>query len=61
MGKEETRGISQPYLLTLQLISLSMLVLTYVAIFHAQFGLLLTLPLPGALLGAMTSVALSAT
>ena len=40
MSKAETRGITQPYILALQLISLSILALTHSAIFNVQFWLL---------------------
>jgi hypothetical protein len=36
-SKAETRGITQPYILTLQLISLGILALTHSAIFNGPF------------------------
>src|SRR5262249_9580988 len=51
-------GITQPYILTLQLISLSILALTHAAIFNAQFWVLLALTLPAVLLGSWTGVSL---
>jgi uncharacterized membrane protein YfcA len=57
-SKAETRGIIQPYILTLQLISLGILALTHSAIFNAQFWLLWALTLPAVLLGSSTGVAL---
>jgi hypothetical protein len=56
-SKAESRGITQPYILTLQLISLSILALTHAAIFNAQFWILLALTLPAVLLGSWTGVA----
>jgi uncharacterized protein len=58
VSKAETRGITQPYILALQLISLSILALTHSAIFNAQFWLLWALTLPAVLLGSSTGVAL---
>jgi uncharacterized membrane protein YfcA len=58
VGKAETRGITQPYILALQLISLGILTLTRSAIFNAQFWLLWALTLPAVLLGSLTGVAL---
>ena len=58
VSKANTRGITQPYILTLQLISLSILALTHSAIFNAQFWLLWVLTLPAVLLGSWTGVAL---
>ena len=58
MSKAETRGITQPYILALQLISLSILALTHSAIFNAQFWLLWALTLPAVLLGSSAGVAL---
>jgi hypothetical protein len=40
VGKSATRGITQPYILTLQVVSLGMLAFTNTAIFNAQFWLL---------------------
>jgi uncharacterized membrane protein YfcA len=56
-SKAESRGITQPYILTLQLISLSILALTHAAIFNAQFWVLLALTLPAVLLGSWAGVA----
>jgi len=58
VSKAETRGITQPYILALQLISLGILALTHSAIFNAQFWLLWALTLPAVLLGSSTGVAL---
>lgn len=58
LGKAETRGITQPYILALQLVSLSILALTHSAIFNTKFWLLWALTLPAVLLGSFTGVAL---
>ena len=58
MSKVETRGITQPYILALQVVSLSILALAHSAIFNAQFWLLWALTLPAVLLGSSTGVAL---
>jgi uncharacterized membrane protein YfcA len=58
VSKAETRGITQPYILALQVVSLSILALTHSAIFNAQFWLLWALTLPAVLLGSSTGVAL---
>ena len=58
MNKAQTRGITQPYILASQLISLSILALTHSAVFNAQFWLLWVLTLPAVLLGSWTGVAL---
>jgi uncharacterized membrane protein YfcA len=58
LSKAETRGITQPYILTLQVISLSILALTHSAIFNAQFWALWAMTLPAVLLGSWTGVAL---
>ena len=58
MSKAETRGITQPYILALQVVSLSILALAHSAIFNAQFWLLWALTLPAVLLGSSTGVAL---
>jgi uncharacterized protein len=58
VSKTATRGITQPYILTLQLLSRSLLALTHSAIFNAQFWLLWALTLPAVLLGSLTGVAL---
>ncbi len=57
-SKANTRGITQPYILVLQLISLGILALTHSAIFNARFWLLWALTLPAVLLGSWTGVAL---
>jgi hypothetical protein len=58
ISKAETRGITQPFILTLQLISLSILALTHSAIFNVQFWLIWALTLPAVLLGSLTGVSL---
>jgi uncharacterized protein len=58
MNKAETRGITQPYILALQLVSLSILALTRAAIFNAQFWLLWAMALPAVLLGSSIGVVL---
>jgi uncharacterized membrane protein YfcA len=58
MSKAEIRGIAQPYILALQLVSLSILALTHSAIFNAQFWLLWVLTLPAVLLGSSIGVVL---
>jgi len=58
LSKIETRNITQPYILTLQLISLSMLALTRPGIFNMQFWLLWALTLPAVLLGTSTGLTL---
>ena len=58
LSKTETRNITQPYILALQLISLSILALTHHAIFNMQFWLLWVLTLPAVLLGTSTGVTL---
>ena len=57
-SKAETRGITQPYILALQLVSLSILALTHSTIFDLQFWLLWGAALPAVLLGSLTGVAL---
>jgi len=57
-SKAETRGITQPYILALQLVSLSILAVTHSAIFDLQFWLLWGAALPAVLLGSLTGVAL---
>jgi len=57
-NKAEIRGITQPYILALQVISLALLALTRSAIFNAQFWLLWALTLPAVLLGSWIGVAL---
>src|SRR5207248_319201 len=58
MSKAETRAITHPYILSLQLVSLGILALTHSAIFNRQFWLLWILTLPAVLLGSWTGVAL---
>jgi uncharacterized membrane protein YfcA len=58
VGKSATRGITQPYILTMQLVSLAVLAGTQPAIFNAAFWLLWTITLPAVLLGSGTGVAL---
>ena len=58
LSKTETRNITQPYILTLQLISLTILALTRSSIFNAQFWLLWALTLPAVLLGTSTGLTL---
>ena len=58
LSKVETRSITQPYILVMQLISLSILALTHRAIFNMEFWLLWALTLPAVLLGTSTGVAL---
>ena len=56
MSKAQTRGIIQPYILALQLISLSILALTHSAIFNMQFWLFWAAALPAVLLGSSAGV-----
>ena len=58
LTKAETRSITQPYILVMQLISLSILALTHRGIFNIEFWLLWALTLPAVLLGTSTGVAL---
>jgi hypothetical protein len=58
LSKTETRNITQPYILILQLISLSILALTRSSIFNMQFWLLWALTLPAVLLGTSTGLTL---
>ena len=58
LSKADARNITQPYILALQLISLSILALTHHAIFNMQFWLLWMLTLPAVLLGTSTGVTL---
>ena len=57
-NKTEIRGVTQPYILALQVISLALLALTRPAIFNPQFWLLWALTLPAVLLGSWIGVAL---
>jgi uncharacterized membrane protein YfcA len=58
LNKTETRSITQPYILALQLVSLSILALTRRAIFDTQFWLLWVLTLPAVLVGTWSGVTL---
>jgi hypothetical protein len=58
VGKSATRGITQPYILTMQLVSLGVLAATDLAIFSRFFWLLWAVTLPAVLLGSGTGVAL---
>src|SRR6516165_7935458 len=58
VSKTDTRGITQPYILVLQLVSLGILALTNSAIFDRNFWLIWALTLPAVLLGSATGVAL---
>ena len=58
MSKAQTRGITQPYILALQLISLGIIALTHPVVFDTQFWLLWALTLPAVLFGSATGVAL---
>ena len=58
LSKAQTRSITQPYILVMQLISLSILALTRHAVFNIEFWLLWALTLPAVLLGTSTGVAL---
>ena len=58
LSRAETRSITQPYILVMQLISLSILALTRHAVFNIEFWLLWALTLPAVLLGTSTGVAL---
>lgn len=58
VGKTEMRGVVQPYILTLQLVSLAILALTDSSIFNATFWALGCVTLPAALLGTFTGIAL---
>jgi uncharacterized protein len=58
VGKSVTRGITQPYILTMQLVSLAVLAMTDPAIFNIFFWFLWVMTLPAVLLGSSTGVAL---
>jgi uncharacterized protein len=58
VGKSATRGITQPYILTMQLMSLGVLGAADTAIFNIFFWFLWALTLPAVLLGSSTGVAL---
>jgi len=57
-GKSATRGITQPYILTMQLASLGVLIVSDAAIFNIFFWFLWAITLPAVLLGSGTGVAL---
>ena len=57
-SKTETRGVVQPYILTLQLVSLTSLALADSSIFNTTFWVLGCVTLPAALLGTFTGIAL---
>ncbi|HZT89407.1 MAG TPA: sulfite exporter TauE/SafE family protein [Stellaceae bacterium] len=57
-NKSVTRGITQPYIFTMQLVSLAALAATEPAVFDAFFWFLWALALPAVLLGSNTGVAL---
>ena len=56
--KSAVRGITQPYIVAMQLVSLGVLVFVDPAIFNAFFWLLWAVTLPAVLLGTNTGVAL---
>ena len=56
--KIETRGVVQPYILTLQVISLAILATTSPGVFGGSFWLLTAMTLPAALIGTMVGVGL---
>lgn len=56
--KSETRGVLQPYILTLQVVSLSILAVTRPSIFGGAFWLLFALALPSVLAGTWAGVTL---
>jgi uncharacterized protein len=55
-GKAETRGVSQPYIMTMQFISFISFAITGSGVFNAQFWLLFAITLPASLLGAIVGV-----
>jgi uncharacterized membrane protein YfcA len=55
-AKAETRGIVQPYILTLQVLSLAILATTKPEVFGGSFWLLAAITLPPALTGTLTGV-----
>ena len=57
-GKSATRGITQPYILTMQFASLGVLVVSDATIFNIFFWFLWAITLPAVLLGSGTGVAL---
>jgi uncharacterized membrane protein YfcA len=58
LSKNVGDGITQPYILVMQLISLSILALTRHAIFNMEFWSIWALTLPAVLLGTSTGVGL---
>jgi len=58
VGKSETRGITQPYIFTMQLASLGVLAITASSIFNIFFWFMWAMTLPAVLLGSVTGVAL---
>ena len=57
-NKSVTRGITQPFILTMQLVSLGVLAVVDPAIFNMFFWFLWAMTLPAVLLGTATGVAL---
>jgi uncharacterized protein len=55
--KTETRGVVQPYILSLQVISLALLAVTSPAVFNRNYWLLFALTLPSVLAGTSVGVA----
>jgi uncharacterized protein len=55
--KMETRGVVQPYILSLQVISLALLAVTSPAVFNRNYWLLFALALPSVLAGTSVGVA----
>jgi len=58
VGKSATRGITQPYILVMQVVSLAVLAATDLAIFNIFFWFLWAMTLPAVLLGSGSGVAL---
>lgn len=56
--KAETRGVVQPYILTMQVLSLLILAVTSPGVFDGSFWLLAAITLPAALIGTLTGVGL---
>jgi hypothetical protein len=57
-GKSATRGITQPFIVAMQLVSLAVLAVVDPAIFNIFFWVLWAVTLPAVLLGSTTGVAL---
>jgi uncharacterized membrane protein YfcA len=55
-SKVETRGVVQPYILTMQVLSLLILATTNPNVFGRNFWLLVAITLPAALIGTLTGV-----